>query len=378
MLRYKKSDKDSIRKIYKQKLEKIEQELKHFVAVSCEGVDLIANNKSSIWKQYIKIQQAHAITTNRLAGVKKINLHKTIQYIKRVADDNVQRKVRKLRKKLEKRLRFLSDELEHGLIKENNVRCQSIQKNISRDVETIDQLLISNDANKHCPGDLIFDNCHKVPSFISTRKSNIFASLKIEEQNGLKNSYKLTCGDVIHNKVTTLNYEKSHAYTNENRYKCFSGCKCPPHKPVQLDSRGVATRCISIRECKSMRLQHVLDGLEAGITTSTLDAIKNITKGTLQILSGDDSISEEDQSLLKQSMLGQNRGITAAVGFSASTGSTGLTGATGSTGSAGSTGLTGASGSTGSTGATGPRSATSSGNMNTGPAFSASTGPYMP
>ena len=151
----------------------------------------------------MKIQQAHAITTNRLAE----EIHReTIQYIKH-ADSNVQQKSRELRKKLEKKIEVFVGRNGDGLINENNARCKLMQKNISRDVGTIDQLLMSNDANKHCPGDLVFDHCHKVPSSFGTRKSNIFASLKVEDQK-LKKKGKLTCGDVIHNKITTLNYEK--------------------------------------------------------------------------------------------------------------------------------------------------------------------------
>ena len=52
----------------------------------------------------------------------------------------------------------------------------------THDVGTIDRVLMSNDANKHCPGDLVFDHCHKVPSSFGTRKSNIFASLKVEDR----------------------------------------------------------------------------------------------------------------------------------------------------------------------------------------------------
>ena len=123
-----------------------------------------------------------------------------------------------------------------------------------------------------------------------------------------------------------------------------------------------------------MHLQHTLDGLGAGITTATLDAIKNITKGTLQILNGDDSLSEEDKSLLKQNMLGQNIGITgtSASGSSAPTGATGTT--TGTTGSTGATGSTGTTGSTGATGTKGPRSPTGSGSSTTGPENSVSAG----
>ena len=49
--------------------------------------------------------------------------------------------------------------------------CKLMQKYLG-DVGTIDQLLMSNDANKHCPGDSV-SIIAKVPSSFGTRKSNI-------------------------------------------------------------------------------------------------------------------------------------------------------------------------------------------------------------
>jgi len=252
-------------------------------------VDMITAKKSMLWKQYMHIQESHTVTKNTLNSMKILNVHNSIASVTKLADKQFNVGVGKIKRHLEKRLNFISKTLEPELLHKNEARCASMHKDIKAQSEIVETLLVKNDINKKCPGDLGFSVCHKIPFKFGNhnmKQEFKYESLRIENKNGLKRNYRLTCQDVIENNITTLNYRQAHTFNNAKpEFKCFTGCKCPVNKPVQYQN-GNAVRCVTIRECKAIRLQHVLDKVESDISKSTIDSLNNITKTTMQVLQG--------------------------------------------------------------------------------------------
>jgi hypothetical protein len=282
--------------------------------------------------------------------------------------------------------------MEPELLRNNQLRCDTIHRDIKMQANTVENLITRNDVNVKCPGDLMYNTCHKIPYSFGNNKKHLlykYKSLQIENNNGLKNNYKLTCKEVIHNNITMLNYAKTHAFSsNNNKFKCFTGCKCPLNKPVEYHQPngggGSATiRCVTIRECKGIRLQHVLDKVESDISKSTIDSMNKITNSTLNALNGDENISDEDKALLNRniyskSSTGPSSDFESAATGNSATGSITMMDTTGSATGGMNTGASGATGSSTSTGATGSKSTGSAsgatGSKSTGSASGATGG----
>ena len=189
-------NKQSIRKLYSKRLNKIEKDLKQFVSISCNDIDMITNNKSSIWKEYNRIQQATHVTGKTLLAMKTINVQHSIEYMKKIADTAFNLGKRKIKQHLEKRLNYIASKMEPELLRNNQLRCDTIRRDIKMQANTVENLITRNDVNVKCPGDLMYNTCHKIPySFGNNKKHSLYKykSLQIENNNGLKNNYKLTC-----------------------------------------------------------------------------------------------------------------------------------------------------------------------------------------
>ena len=114
---------------------------------------------------------------------------------------------------LEKRLNYIASKMEPELLRNNQLRCDTIHRDIKMQANTVENLITRNDVNVKCPGDLMYNTCHKIPYSFGNNKKHLlykYKSLQIENNNGLKNNYKLTCKEVIHNNikkwiVTTMN-----------------------------------------------------------------------------------------------------------------------------------------------------------------------------
>ena len=118
------------------------------------------NNKSSIWKEYNRIQQATHVTGKTLNAMKTINVQHSIEYMKKIADTTFNQGKRKIKQHLEKRLNYIASKMEPELLRNNQLRCDTIRRDIKMQANTVENLITRNDVNVKCPGDLMYNTCH--------------------------------------------------------------------------------------------------------------------------------------------------------------------------------------------------------------------------